>query len=313
MIRNIFTIIVCLVVLALLYTFVIPNLARAAPTMENDTESIALPTIANDKGEHVIIYDNPQLIREWAQGANDPYADFLTSTALALTPAADGSVTVSVGSDESAATADALLATIGPDAGFTFTVVNQAGNVASNSGTATIVISGSKLREALVKKGILSIMVRGWDFDDTAFLDDEAYYWGEASVSTSDVAVIAAAAVFRDQNIETVSLSGQYLNISYRTKGWLFGFIPIRFTVHLSMNAGGTTDEARVSVRFPWYRFFTWLTLSPNALARDLNAAILGNQAAGLDPTESQARLFTQVTALLRAQSATDVSGLPPQ
>ena len=289
----------------------IPVSVFAAATMQNDTESIALPSTVTG-GQQTVIFDNPQLIQQWAQGSNDPYADYLAAVAGTLIPATDGSVTLSVGNDKTASPAEALLNTLGGDSGFAFSVSNSTESISSNTAPATIVISASKLRQALAEKGILSIIVLGWDFDDTQYVDDSAYYAEQGSITTSDVAVIAAAAVFRDQNIEEITLSGTSLTITYRTKGWLFGFIPIHFTVHLAINAAGRTDAERVSVTFPWYRFFTWLTLSPVGLARDLNAAIVGNQAAGLDPAESQARLFTHVTAILRTQNATDVVGLPP-
>lgn len=303
--------VVLAVVLLIVFYFFFWREARAAgPTMQNDTESIALPTGVNDQGEEEVIYDNPFLIQQWAESSNDPYAEYLESLALSITPGENGTVIVSVGEESEGATSETFVETFGDSTAFSYTPPTPSSVGGSGTG-GSLVISGSKLRQALAEKGILTLDVKGWDFDDTYFVDDSEYYAEYADdFSFSDVAVIAAAVVFRDQNIEEVSLNGTRLTITYRTKGWLLGFIPIHFTVRLAINAAGATDQERVTVAYPWYRFLTWVQVSPQALAANLNASIVGIQAAGLDTAEAQARLFTYVGATLREQSATDVTGL---
>lgn len=308
MIRHILTVVVGLLFLSFLYAFVVPNLARAAATMQNDTESIALPTSVTG-GQQTPIFDNPDLIEQWAQGSTN-YADYYANLGSTFTVTQQGTGVVSVGKDTTAATGSSFVDFLGNESGFTYSPRSTDG--ASNSGSnGSILIVGSKLREALVKKGLLTISVRGWDFDDTSFVDDSAYYEAEASFDASDLAVVATAIVFRDQNIEQVAIDGEHLNVTYLARGKLFWFIPITFTVYLSINTSGTTDAERVALKYPWYRIFVGLPVSPNTLAANLNASIIGMQAAQMNTEEAQARLFTYISNLLKEGGAIQVSGLP--
>jgi hypothetical protein len=56
---------------------------------------------------------------------------------------------------------------------------------------------------------------------------------------------------------------------------------------------------------------FVWLPVSPDTLAGNLDAVIVGLQAAKLNTEETQARLFTYVSNILKSGGATDLSGLP--
>jgi hypothetical protein len=294
-------------------TFLIaPLVVSAAATMQNDTESIALPSTITG-GQSQVIFDNPDLIQDWVASGN-PTTDYYSSLGTAFLVSTDGTASVVIGDPSSDAGAS-LLEYLGADNGITFNSSPSVSTVVRTGAPAFggIFIQGSKLREALAKKGILTVLVSGWDFDDTYYLDDSEYYASLASIDTSDLAVIAATVVFRNQNIESVSIDGSTIGITYRTKGWLLWFIPIRFTVSLSINASGTTDSERVRLSYPWYRLITWLPVSPNELAANLNAAIIGIQAAGLSTETTQARLFTYVGSLLKLQEASDVSGLPAQ
>lgn len=310
MIKNLITIVLGIVALSLIYAFVVPNLAHAAATMQNDTESIALPTAANDKGEQVTIFDNPDLIEQWAQGATN-YTDYYANLGATFTVTSTGTGVVSVGSDTTAATGESFVSFLGTNSGVTY---SPRTTPVSNSGSnGSIVIVGSKLRQALIAKGLSSLTIKGWDFDDTQFIDDSEYYETLASFDSSDLAVVASAIVFKNQDIQEVSIQGERLSVTYIARGHLFWIIPISFTVRLTINTGGKTDAERVALKYPWYRVFVSLPVSPNALAANLNASIVGIQAAGLNTEAAQAKLFTYVSNLLQAGGATQVSGLPTQ
>lgn len=308
MIKHILTVVLGLLFLSFLYAFVVPNLARAAATMQNDTESIALPSTITG-GQAQPIFDNPDLVQQWAAGATN-FTDYYANLGSTFTVTAQGTGVVSVGNDTTAATGASFVDFLGNESGFTYSPRSTEGATYSGS-NGSIVIVGSKLREALVKKGLLTISVRGWDFDDTTFVDDSAYYLAEANFSSSDLAVVATAIVFRDQNIEQVTIEGEHLNVTYTARGKLFWFIPITFTVYLSINTSGATDAERVTLKYPWYRIFVSLPVSPNTLAANLNASIIGMQAAKMNTEETQARLFTYISNLLKAGGAVQVSGLP--
>jgi hypothetical protein len=291
-----------------LVLLVTPLTLWAAATMQNDSESIALPT-SEVGGVQQPIFDNPDLIQEWIAGAN-PNTDYYSSLGAAFLVTPTGGITVVVGNPNTDAGA-AFAEYLGSDSGLFFNSTPSVGSIGVTQGGNGVVITGSKLREALKKKGILTFIVEGWDFDDSYYLDDSEYYASLASLDTSDLAVLAAGVVFHNQNIEEVSIVGNTISITYTAEGWLFGLVPINFIVALSINANGTSDAERVSLTYPWYRIFVWLPISPNELAANLNAAIVGIQAAGLDPTVTQARLFTYVGSVLGGQGATNVTGIP--
>lgn len=274
--------------------------------MQNDSESIALPSTISD-GQVTPIFDNPDLIQQWAQGATN-YIDYYSYIGTAFAVGANGLGVVSVGSDTTAATGESFVNFLGTDSGVTYSPRSA---VTTSGSNGTVVIVASKLRQALAGKGLISLEVKGWDFDDTRFVDDREYYEALASFDTSDLAVVAAAVVFRNQNIEEVRIEGDRLSVTYRASGRLLWLIPVRFTVYLSINTGGKTDDERVSLTYPWWRIFVSLPISPNALAANLNASIVGMQAAGLNTEVSQAKLFTFISNLLAAGGATHVSGLP--
>ncbi len=292
-----------------LFFISVPTLfAHAAQTMQNDSESIALPSTVSD-GQVTPIFDNPDLIQQWARSAAE-YSDYYTYIGTVFSVSTSGVGSVSVGSDTTAATGDSFVSFLGTESGVTYSPRTTASLTGSNG---SIVIVASKLRQALAEKGLLSLEVKGWDFDDTRFIDDSAYYESLASFDTADLAVVATAVVFRNQDIEEVRIDGERLSVVYRASGRLLWLIPVRFTVHLSIHTAGTTDAERVQLTYPWWRMFVSLPVSPNALAANLNASIVGMQAAGLNTEASQAKLFTYISNLLAAGGATQVSGLPTQ
>lgn len=289
-----------------LVSVLLPLSAAAVATMQNDSESIALPSTVSD-GQVTPIFDNPDLIQQWAQGAAE-YSDYYTYIGTAFVIAQSGAGTVSIGDDTTAATSESFVSFLGEESGVTYAPRTTA---TISGGNGTIVIVASKLRQALAGKGLLTLEVQGWDFDDTRFVDDTAYYESLASFDTSDLVVIATAIVFKNQALEDVRIEGERLFVTYRASGTLLWFIPVRFTVYLSIHTGGKTDAERVQLTYPWWRIFISLPVSPNALAANLNASIVGMQAAGLNTELAQAKLFTYVSNLLVAGGGSDVAGLP--
>ena len=289
--------------IALILLFLLPIATFAAATMQNDTESIALPAAANDQGQQVPIYDNPDLVESWAQGATG-YTDYYANIGTTFTVSDTGVVVVTVGQGTSqTAISELTTYTGGTVPGFTYTTPS----VATGSNGGTVTITGSKLRQALIEKGILSLDIKGWDFDDTYYVDDSEYYANEASFDAGDLALVAAAVVFRNQDIEEVSIVGNRINVTYRTKGWILWLIPHTFTISLSINTAGQSRAERVLLTYPWYRVFMWLPTSPDALAGNLDAVIVGLQAAKLSTEESQARLFTYVSNILMQSGGKEV------
>ncbi len=108
------------VVLLIVFYFFFWRDARAV-TMQNDTESIALPASVNDQGVQAPIYDDPFLIETWAQGSNDPYEEYLATLTASLTPDASGTVVITVADDGEAGNSEAFISAFSEVSGFSYT------------------------------------------------------------------------------------------------------------------------------------------------------------------------------------------------
>lgn len=176
------------------------------------------------------------------------------------------------------------------------------GSIGGSSGgsSGTIVISGSALRDTLSRRGVSRLRVFGWD--EAAIAEEEERLTAEAAFTPRDVSLIASSAVLANQNIQEVRLSDGRLELSYLSNGWLLWFIPITFTVEIRIDARAPEGQ-RVFVEFPWYRWFTWVEVSPRELAADIDASIIGALASGVDANVAQAMLFKSVTTVLEGAS----------
>ena len=176
-------------------------------------------------------------------------------------------------------------------------------NAANNSGSngSIVSISGAKVRAALKDKGISAINFSNWD--------DSATFSADSNFTPTDVGLIASAAILQNQTIQQVTLSEGRLDITYLQKGYLLWLIPLSFDVRITVDLSPGAPQA-VTVTFPWYRFFTWTDISPTELGADINAAIIGNTAAGLNAEDAQARLFTEVSGVLKSNQDADVSSI---
>lgn len=172
------------------------------------------------------------------------------------------------------------------------------GSVGASSGgsSGTIVISGTTLRDTLSRRGVSRLKVFGWD--EAAIAEEEERLAAEAAFTPRDVSLIASSAVLANQNIQEVRLSDGRLELSYLSNGWLFWFIPITFTVEIRIDARAPEGQ-RVFVEFPWYRWCTWVEVSPRELAADIDASIVGAIASGVDANVAQAMLFKSVATVL--------------
>ena len=176
------------------------------------------------------------------------------------------------------------------------------GSIGGSSGgsSGTIVISGTTLRDTLSRRGISRLRVFGWD--EAAIAEETERLTAEAAFTPRDVSLIASSAILANQNIQEVRLSDGRLELTYLSNGWLLWFIPITFTVEIRIDARAPQGQ-RVFVEFPWYRWFTWVEVSPRELAADIDASIVGALASGVDANVAQAMLFKSVTTVLEGAS----------
>ena len=106
----------------------------------------------------------------------------------------------------------------------------------------------------------------------------------EARLNARGLGLVAASTALSDKNIDSVSFTGGSFEIKYRSRGYLFSFIPVSFPVRVVIVPEATSG--RVIVLLPWYRFFVREFFTGKSLAAEINAVLeaeIGNSAAGAD------------------------------
>lgn len=94
----------------------------------------------------------------------------------------------------------------------------------------------------------------------------------EARLSARGLGYIAASTALRDRNVDAISFTADRIDITYRSRGYLFSVIPITFPVRVVVIPEASSD--RVTVKLPWYRFFVREFFTARGLAEDIDAVI---------------------------------------
>jgi hypothetical protein len=126
----------------------------------------------------------------------------------------------------------------------------------------------------------------------------------KARLSAQGLGYVAASTALRDRNVANVSFSADAFEIRYRSRGYLFSFIPMTFPVRVTVSPEATLG--RVVVKLPWYRFFVREFFTARGLADDVDAVIQAeiekNTARDID---LRAELFVAVANYLRTKVGT--------
>lgn len=180
-------------------------------------------------------------------------------------------------------------------------VSGEGGAALGAEGSDGVFINAAKVRAALKGKGVLRVTLRAF---------------GErgGALSTSDFALVGASSALKNPAMESAFISLSRFAIAYRSQGYLFAVVPLSFTVRISVNPRAEALRDRVEVRFPWYSFFLRKFVSRDGLARDIHDILTRDFDPSLEPSEAQARLFTDVSVMLQNRADTfeeSVTGLP--
>ena len=176
-------------------------------------------------------------------------------------------------------------------------IVAGSGNASANGGisedtSAGIRIVGANVRGSLRSNGIFLRMLA------------DLGGFGAHAQTRADVGLIAASTALTNSNIEEVFFKLHEFIVTYRSRGYLLGFVPVSYTVRVTVNPELTAAD-RVKIKLPWYRFFLRKLFSPGTLARDINA-IVAAHIQNSDPDQNlsaqQAQLFVAVANLLKSK-----------
>ncbi|MSU60473.1 MAG: hypothetical protein EXS52_00970 [Candidatus Staskawiczbacteria bacterium] len=139
-----------------------------------------------------------------------------------------------------------------------------------------------RLLPTLNKKTGAKVLVRGWD---TA--KKEAI---QAKIDTE---------IENNPEIKTAEVSETSVDIKYSAPAKFLGIFPGHFNLHISADA-----QARVKVKFPWYRFLLKTKFADSA---ELMNGVFQNNQTDLEflitkaPEERQVEIFTRISNMLKA------------
>lgn len=164
------------------------------------------------------------------------------------------------------------------------------------SGTSATHIITSRVRDSLAARGIVQLEIP----DAGALFAPEARR--TERFTERDFAIVVSAAALSDEYLGDVDFSGGVLDTKYRALGWLFGFVPLRYPLAVSlMFFEGREPEVRV--RFPWYKFLLRTGISSSALERDIQNTIATSVPEHGATFDAATRAFSAVEDILMARA----------
>lgn len=170
------------------------------------------------------------------------------------------------------------------------------GDASNASGGGETTIRAAKLRSALRGKDSIRDVLEDYI---------SGYRAGKYRVlSARDVGLMAASAVLEDTNIDELTFGATKFEMVYRSRGYLLGFIPKTFPVHIAVNPQASVATDRVVLTLPWYRFFLRKLFSISDLAREINAVVIADTRIDNDTSSDvQVRLFEAVSLVLKKKA----------
>lgn len=181
----------------------------------------------------------------------------------------DDGMRVELGTELDATATDTLQAEINADAATTAT-------------TGETVISTEAMMDADAE-----IRVNRSDIEDGSA---EARISIEEVSTPEELRVYAENAIRGDENIEEIVFDDNRVEVSYKQRGEMFGFIPVTMTVKASIDA-----EGNVMVDYPWYSF------AVSKAEKDLESNLSAHAFAALGSSSESATTSVEFTARTQA------------
>ena len=152
---------------------------------------------------------------------------------------------------------------------------------------------------------IVASRVRDIFRDNSSFSEFLTFWKRGTGASARERGLIAASTAVRDANFEEATFTATRVDIIYRSRGYLIGFIPWSFPVRVSIIPAATSLEERVTVKLPWYRWFLRTFFSRANLAREIDEALQAAYSVA-DPNDDLAAVtFEAATEYLRQKVGT--------
>ena len=169
-----------------------------------------------------------------------------------------------------------------------------------DSGGFIVVVDGQKVRDAF-----------GNDIDASKILS----FWKNPAerkkrggkLSTGEYyALLAATIAEEDGRLDRAAFKAGEFEITYRSRGALFAFIPFSFPVRVTVRSHEKNAERRVEVRLPWYRLFVREFFTPESLEGEIDVLVQDEMKRHQANTvETQALLFAAVAEFLKQKVRT--------
>lgn len=162
----------------------------------------------------------------------------------------------------------------------------------SNTNTGASLTAETEVR-------VSGVEVRGWDPQTKEVIEGVAT---DNAATIEAFGVLAAQAAAEDEQIEEVSLNFERIKWEYKSQGRLFNIIPVSFTKEIEVSTG---TEARVKVRFPWYRALMNVDVHGDVLAEEITSALQNDaslSAVATSDIELESRKFQTISNVLKAR-----------
>lgn len=155
----------------------------------------------------------------------------------------------------------------------------------------SVIINGDSVRKYFRGRYDLQELLLGWRADSKR-------------LGAGGLGYIAASTALRDSNVDSVSFTADRFDITYRSRGYLFTFIPMTFPVHVTVIPEAASG--RVVVKLPWYRFFVREFFTARGLAEDIERVIQDElKKTFADDADLKPVLFAAVADYLRTKVGT--------
>lgn len=113
---------------------------------------------------------------------------------------------------------------------------------------------------------VSAVEVRGWNPEKKAEILGASLTMGEVR-SDEDLSNFAATMVINDENIDSVEVDNERIEVDYKFPAKFLGMFKTNVRAHVTVASSAVAGESRVKVKFPWLAFLYRIDASVKAPA----------------------------------------------